>query len=40
MSSASDTVVPSRTTTRALIVSPHFSCGTPITATSATAACW
>ena len=40
MSSASVTVDPSRTTTSALIVSPHLSSGTPITATSATAPCW
>src|SRR6266436_5776058 len=31
---------PGRRTTRALMVSPHFSSGTPMTATSATAGCW
>lgn len=37
MMSASYAVAPSARTTRALTVSPHFSCGTPMTATSATA---
>ncbi len=37
MSSSSVAVAPSASTTSALIVSPHFSSGTPITATSATA---
>ncbi len=39
MRSASDASAPGARTTRALTVSPHFSSGTPITATSATAAC-
>src|SRR4026209_1404839 len=40
MRSRSVHVMPGRTTTRALIVSPHFSSGTPMTAASATAGCW
>ena len=32
-----DLAAPAASTTRALTVSPHFSSGTPITATSATA---
>ena len=40
MSSFSVAVVPGFRTTSALIVSPHFSSGTPITAASATPGCW
>jgi hypothetical protein len=39
ISSASSTLAPSASTTSALMVSPHFSLGTPMTATSATAGC-
>src|SRR5207253_6139947 len=38
--SASVAVWPSRSTTSAFTVSPHFSSGTPMTAHSATAGCW
>ena len=39
MSSASVASAPGLSTIRALTVSPHFSSGTPITHTSATAGC-
>ena len=39
MSSASVASAPGASTTRALTVSPHFSWGTPMTHTSATAGC-
>ena len=39
MSSVSVTSAPARTTTSALMASPHLSSGTPMTATSATAEC-